>query len=145
MAGSICAVPAATTSTTFPLSAPYPPGSWVMFSRVRVLPVRLAGYALLAMAVFAMPFSEMLRAEQLPTIERGISAGSRDSAVNVSKRVALVVGNATYQHAEPLANPINDGKALAAVLRRMGFVVLQAMDQDLEGMRENLRSFQMEL
>ena len=62
-----------------------------------------------------------------------------------AKRVALVIGNAAYQNAEPLANPVNDGRAIAASLRRLGFVVIESSDQDKAGMQVLLRRFANEL
>jgi len=38
-------------------------------------------------------------------------------------RVALVIGNAAYAQ-EPLRNPVNDARAMATALRRLGFTVL---------------------
>src|SRR5271165_417646 len=40
------------------------------------------------------------------------------------RRVALVVGNANYEHAKTLRNTVNDSKAVAALLRRLGFDVV---------------------
>jgi len=37
------------------------------------------------------------------------------------KRVALVIGNAAYQHVPPLRNPSNDATDIAAKLRGLGF------------------------
>ena len=62
-----------------------------------------------------------------------------------AKRVALVIGNGAYQNAPPLPNPINDGRAVADVLRRLDFVVIEAVDQDEAGMQELLRQFNAEL
>jgi glutamate/aspartate transport system substrate-binding protein len=45
-------------------------------------------------------------------------------------RVALVIGNAAYQKS-PLRNPVNDARAIADRLQRLGFTVIR---------RENLRS-----
>lgn len=36
-------------------------------------------------------------------------------------RVALVIGNSAYRHVGALANPVNDAKAVAEALRRLGF------------------------
>ena len=40
-----------------------------------------------------------------------------------AKRVALVIGNAVYQHAPQLANPLNDAGNIGAALGRLGFEV----------------------
>lgn len=45
------------------------------------------------------------------------------------RRVALVIGNSAYQHG-PLANPVNDARAIAGRLRSLGFEVI---------LRENLK------
>lgn len=60
--------------------------------------------------------------------------GSGASAQVSEKRVALVIGNAAYKEA-PLRNPVNDARAMAAQLRRVGFQVIA---------RENARKSQME-
>src|SRR5919106_2870895 len=62
-----------------------------------------------------------------------------------AKRVALVIGNSAYQNAPFLPNPINDARAVADVLRRLDFVVLEAVDQDEAGMQELLGQFHGEL
>src|SRR3712207_2824257 len=40
------------------------------------------------------------------------------------RRVALVVGIATYQHAPALANPVNDARAISGALRRLNYEAL---------------------
>ena len=40
------------------------------------------------------------------------------------KRVALVIGNSTYQNVAPLANPVNDGTVMASTLKDAGFDVV---------------------
>jgi uncharacterized caspase-like protein len=62
-----------------------------------------------------------------------------------AKRVAMVIGNGAYQNAAPLPNPVNDGRAVADALRRLDFVVIEAMDQDKAGMQALLRQFVAEL
>ena len=41
------------------------------------------------------------------------------------RRVALVIGNAAYEHAATLANPHRDAQAVAAALRRVGFTTVE--------------------
>ena len=45
------------------------------------------------------------------------------SSTSNGKRVALVIGNSAYKSG-PLTNPVNDARAIAAKLRKLGFVVL---------------------
>ena len=58
-----------------------------------------------------------------------------------AKRVALVIGNSAYQHAEELPNPRNDAKAIAEALTRAGFEVDLRTDLDQLGMQHALRDF----
>ena len=53
------------------------------------------------------------------------------------KRVALVIGNADYRHAQKLAKPINDARAVKSILETLGFTA-QIFNQTLDGM---LRAF----
>ncbi|WP_442578772.1 caspase family protein [Mesorhizobium sp. ASY16-5R] len=51
------------------------------------------------------------------------------------RRVALVIGNGTYENAGTLANPVNDAADIAAKLREVGFEVVEGHDlgkRDLE-------------
>jgi uncharacterized caspase-like protein len=58
------------------------------------------------------------------------------------KRVALVIGNAEYQHTRLLPNPRNDADAIAKLLRANGFVdVTLKTDLAYLAMREELRAF----
>lgn len=47
---------------------------------------------------------------------------------SASKRVALVIGNADYEHTTPLKNPKNDSDAVAEVLKDLDFEVLKGTD-----------------
>jgi uncharacterized caspase-like protein len=57
------------------------------------------------------------------------------------KRVALVVGNATYQDVPTLANPVTDAKAVSAALKRLGFEVVEGYDLKNDAMRTTLGEF----
>src|SRR5438876_6889333 len=48
------------------------------------------------------------------------------AAAWAERRVALVIGNSTYQNAPSLINPSRDAKAIAARLRSGGFDVVNA-------------------
>ena len=55
-------------------------------------------------------------------------------------RIALVIGNSTYLK-DPLANPVNDAKAIAAALGEARFEVQLVTDLTQSGMRRALRDF----
>jgi uncharacterized caspase-like protein len=58
------------------------------------------------------------------------------------KRVALVMGNSTYQNVARLTNPANDSEAMSATLKGAGFDVVD-LKRDLKAneMRRALRGF----
>jgi formylglycine-generating enzyme required for sulfatase activity len=58
------------------------------------------------------------------------------------KRVALVIGNAVYRHADTLKNPANDAKAISAALARLGFTGAKPqLNLDFNGLRRALQDF----
>ncbi len=56
--------------------------------------------------------------------------GNMAMAAQAERRVALVIGNADYIHAGPLANPLHDAHDLAQALDKLGFEVLKVTDVD---------------
>jgi Caspase domain len=67
------------------------------------------------------------------------AAGAR-----AEQRMALVIGNASYQDL-PLDNPLNDAADMAAVLEEAGFRVILRRDADSRAMRQAVREFAAEL
>jgi uncharacterized caspase-like protein len=57
------------------------------------------------------------------------------------RRVALVIGNGAYNNVPKLINPPKDAKAIAALLRNLGFDVLTGTDLTQAGMTDQLRKF----
>lgn len=58
-----------------------------------------------------------------------------------AERVALIIGNAAYNHVSPLANPINDAEDMATTLTRLGFSVSRIDNAGYEAMRRALIEF----
>ena len=64
------------------------------------------------------------------------------SQVMAAERVALLIGNSDYDQPDlRLDNPRNDVHALGEALSAEDFVVFEAIDQDLAGMRQALTKF----
>jgi len=61
--------------------------------------------------------------------------------VHAEKRVALVVGNGAYSHADRLANPVNDARGMRAALTRLGFEVVFGEDLDQKALRRAIGQF----
>jgi hypothetical protein len=61
------------------------------------------------------------------------------------RRVALVIGNSAYQNTTPLRNPRNDATALAAVLRKLDFEVLEGVDLTDHDFRRIARDFSVKI
>jgi hypothetical protein len=57
------------------------------------------------------------------------------------KRVALVVGNSAYVHANALPNPVNDGGDMAKALAEVGFEVVLGLDLSKSGFDGKVRDF----
>jgi uncharacterized caspase-like protein len=63
-----------------------------------------------------------------------LAAGSLCGA----ERVALVIGNNDYQHANPLTNPVRDARAVAEALGRLGFEVTRLENSTVEQFYEGI-------
>lgn len=57
------------------------------------------------------------------------------------RRVALVIGNAHYEHASTLRNPLNDAQAMAALLKTVGFEVVVGTDLDQRAFAGQVEAF----
>lgn len=62
-------------------------------------------------------------------------------AVLWAEKVALVIGNASYQNVAPLANPGRDAEAVSVALSRQGFEVVKATDLTRSALYNTLREF----
>src|SRR5262245_57355750 len=68
------------------------------------------------------------------------------AAAHAEKRVALVIGNAGYQHAPALANAANDAEAVAKMFRDAGFTAVELRrDVGATELRRALREFTRDL
>jgi len=63
------------------------------------------------------------------------------NAAMADRRVAFVVGNGTYKNVAQLPNPPIDAKAMAAVLRNVGFEVVEGANLTRDAMTEKLLEF----
>jgi hypothetical protein len=63
------------------------------------------------------------------------------ASAQADRRVAFVVGNGAYKHVSPLPNPSVDARAMASLLRNVGFEVVAGEDLDRDGMTGKLREF----
>jgi len=57
------------------------------------------------------------------------------------RRVALIIGNAAYENAGPLRNPVNDARAMAQTLSRMGFQVLLRENRTEDEVKQDIREW----
>jgi len=69
-----------------------------------------------------------------------IVCAARADAAPSEKRLALVVGNASYK-AKPLTTAVNDAALIAQTLRAAGFDVMGARDLDEDLLRQTFRDF----
>src|SRR5579871_4582080 len=64
-----------------------------------------------------------------------------NGTASADKRVALVVGNATYTSTTPLRTPVNDATDVATALERLGFDVVRGINLDYAAMRDKVKVF----
>ena len=77
-----------------------------------------------------------------------IAASSETMAETPERRVALVIGNADYQHAARLANTPNDANLIADTLRSLGFTLVgdrALLNLDKAAFDKAIRSFREQL
>jgi len=70
---------------------------------------------------------------------------SASSVAQTERRIALIIGNSTYQNTPELKNPKNDAADMAASLRRLGFEVFEGHDLDKRSMERMIRQFGVKL
>lgn len=63
------------------------------------------------------------------------------TSAEAAGRVALVIGNGAYQSQSKLPNPTNDAEDIAAMLKRLGFVVVEGHDLDYDSLRRKRIEF----
>lgn len=81
----------------------------------------------------------------LPAIAAAVVAAGPARAQADSKRLALIVGNSSYNNVAPLTNPRNDATDFAAKLKSMQFEVILATDADHARMLLLLEEFRSRL
>ena len=69
---------------------------------------------------------------------------ARGDVAAIDQRIALVIGNAAYK-TSPLANPVNDVRAMAAKLRTLGFTVIERENLTIRQIGSTLREFRSRL
>jgi uncharacterized caspase-like protein len=93
----------------------------------------------------SLAFFTPMRA-QAPRISRAVvlKPASRVDTQG-ERRLALVIGNDTYQSVAPLQNAKADAQAIAGALEQMGFQVMLKLDQTEKGMKADLRTFKSQI
>ena len=62
-------------------------------------------------------------------------------AAHAEKRVALVIGNGDYQHADKLANPVTDARRVREALAKLGFEIVYGENLDQQSLRRTIGRF----
>lgn len=71
----------------------------------------------------------------------GTSNTSGLVTTNFKRKLALIIGNQSYQYATALRNPKNDARSMAQVLRACGFEVIEVIDGSATQMKAAIRDF----
>src|SRR5215470_16251539 len=83
--------------------------------------------------------TQMHRLASVLLVLLAVAAGP--AAARAEKRVALVVGNATYQYTASLANPANDADDMARALKKVGFEVIAVKNVDKRSLEKAMADF----
>ncbi len=73
-------------------------------------------------------FKPALPALRLAAVASALAAVSVSAQAPLDIRVALIIGNSAYPGSMALVNPANDAQAMADVLKRLGFNVIELRD-----------------
>jgi hypothetical protein len=79
-----------------------------------------------------------------PEAPSQISKSPSTPSASPGKRLALVIGNSTYDN-RPLKNPENDAKDIGLALKGTGFRVIELYNADLKEMRNTIKYFSEQL
>src|SRR5580692_8116556 len=60
---------------------------------------------------------------------------------HADKRVALVVGNGDYQHADKLANPVTDARGMREALKKLGFEIVYGENLGKQALERTIGRF----
>lgn len=90
------------------------------------------------LAVIATSLCLCWPAQKSGAQERG--QGVKKNVAGAEPRIALVIGNSAYAEG-PLANPVNDARDMAAILRGLGFEVSIGEDRNRRQMEDLIREF----
>lgn len=86
---------------------------------------RLHCHAWIALIAAGLAFAGPLTAQQLERRAVPVGQGSRGAeAAQSGRRIALVIGNGSYQNVARLPNPANDARLIASTLQRAGFTLV---------------------
>jgi formylglycine-generating enzyme required for sulfatase activity len=101
----------------------------------RVVDAETTYYVSVTPAGDRTPYALTINLAEIPFSRPEIAAQATIAPAHAGKRVALVIGNSSYQHVERLPNPVNDATAMAALFRSAGF--------DAVELRSDLRNTEM--
>jgi uncharacterized caspase-like protein len=63
------------------------------------------------------------------------------TTTNFKKKLALIIGNQSYQFTTALRNPVNDARSMSRVLRECGFEVIEVIDGSAAQMKAAIRDY----
>lgn len=75
------------------------------------------------------------------TLSLAVFFGAWNGGARAQSRVALIVGNSSYQSAPALPSTLNDAGDIAQSFERLGFAVTKLLDASYEDFRRSIRRF----
>lgn len=102
-------------------------------------------FTALAVALF-LAFAPIIDANSGESASTAVDQAAKpaDEATDAS-RVALVIGNGSYEHTSSLKNPPNDARAITTMLLGLGFHVIEGFDLNKAQLEGKVREFSRKL
>ncbi len=129
----------ATTEKEFSVVVPPPKSKVALKNTTRS--TNLSGINQSSVTGSVPPQSLTVTSPALDALPATLSAFKLPVDIASQNRVALVIGNANYQHTTSLRNPYNDASAIASSLRELGFDVVLGTDSTKSQLDEDIKSF----
>jgi len=95
---------------------------------------------LIALVLIIFPVLSYTLAFSTEAADRGIVIDEEKSSTKTEGRTALVIGNGAYEDS-PLKNPVNDARAVASTLGKLGFYVIEKENLNMAQMLEAIQQF----
>jgi hypothetical protein len=113
----------------------------ITFGQYNVAMDRLGGEFLRTISGIPQATANNTPSQPSTKLVKAVEAKPTASAPAAAVRLALVIGNSNYQGLPKLPNPVSDARAIAVLLKQMGYATQLLLDASEQDVRRNVRKF----